>query len=138
MFQIFEKWRVVDTEILTSDKREEYEADLQESNRRYDQAFNAVLSHTSKVELESFWGSFGSPDATCLSGLNLYLSNPLHDQANGMSSSKSQPAEDKLGTGWKVGKLSHQPSSTASLQLQGDAHSNDADSSFSSIEHQVI
>lgn len=50
--EIFEKWRVVDTSDLEGERREEFQQDLQESKRRYDCAFESVLSHTSQVVRE--------------------------------------------------------------------------------------
>ena len=57
--EIFEKWRVVDTSTLSSEKRAEFEEDKAESNRRYDAAFSTVLSRTSDAEMASFWEPFG-------------------------------------------------------------------------------
>eukprot|EP00935_MAST-01C_sp_MAST-1C-sp1_P002848 g2848.t1 len=57
--EIFEKWRVVDTPALSGDRLAEFERDREESNRRYDYAFQVVLSHTSSVELNAFWSIFG-------------------------------------------------------------------------------
>ena len=57
--EIFEKWRVVDTAALGGEAAAEFEADKAESNRRYDEAFDAVLTHTSEAELEAFWAPFG-------------------------------------------------------------------------------
>ena len=52
--QIFEKWRVVACDTLEGEQLAEYERDMQESNRRFDQAFRQVLSHTSALELQEF------------------------------------------------------------------------------------
>ena len=57
--EIFEKWRIVDTSTLSSEKRAEFEEDKAESNRRYDAAFSTVLSRTSDAEMASFWEPFG-------------------------------------------------------------------------------
>jgi hypothetical protein len=72
----------VDTKSLEGNELQEYEEDLQESNRRYKQAYNTVLSHTSKVELESFWSSFGGSNKVSLPSVGSFFSNPLHDKAN--------------------------------------------------------
>ena len=58
--EIFEKWRVVDMANLSPAKQAEFEADKQESNRRYDAAFEEVLAHTSDAELSAFWSAFGA------------------------------------------------------------------------------
>ena len=39
--------RVVDTSTLRGERLDEFELDRRESNRRYDRAFQVVLSHTS-------------------------------------------------------------------------------------------
>jgi hypothetical protein len=57
--EIFEKWRSIDVSKLSKEERIEYDQDIQESRRRYDCAFDAVLSKTSNAELESFWDAFG-------------------------------------------------------------------------------
>ena len=56
--KIFEKWRVGDTSKLTGKRLVEFEQDRKESNRRYDEAFNIVLSHTPDIELREFWQLF--------------------------------------------------------------------------------
>jgi len=56
--EIFEKWRVVDTKCLAPDRRVEYEQDMAESNRRYNAAYQTVLSHTSHQEQSVFWNAF--------------------------------------------------------------------------------
>ena len=54
---------MVDTAKLRGERLAEFEREREESNRRYDQAFAVVLSHTSAVELEEFWHLF-STDVT--------------------------------------------------------------------------
>jgi hypothetical protein len=44
---------------LDDRREEEYRADMMESNRRYDNAFDTVLSHTPAVEIAEFWHLFG-------------------------------------------------------------------------------
>jgi hypothetical protein len=56
---IFEKWRVVDTTKLTDERLLEYQRDKTESNRRYAAAFQAVLFHSSPIEMLEFWALFG-------------------------------------------------------------------------------
>ena len=56
----FDQWRVVDTTKLHGKRRDEFERDQAESNRRYDQAFSIVLAHTSPIELREFWRLFSS------------------------------------------------------------------------------
>ena len=41
-------------------REEEYRADLVESNLRYDNAFDTVLSHTPAMEIAEFWRLFDS------------------------------------------------------------------------------
>jgi hypothetical protein len=53
--EIFEKWRIVDTAGLVGERLAEYDRDRTESNRRYNEAFKAVLSHTSALERQEFW-----------------------------------------------------------------------------------
>ena len=51
---------MVDTARLSGERLAGFERDREESNRRYDHAFNVVLSHTSAVELEEFWRLFAT------------------------------------------------------------------------------
>eukprot|EP00935_MAST-01C_sp_MAST-1C-sp1_P001912 g1912.t1 len=60
--EIFEKWRIRDVAKLTAEERTEYEADIEESNRRYDRAFGCVLAHTSEEEQAAFWKPFAESD----------------------------------------------------------------------------
>jgi hypothetical protein len=50
---------VVKTSALAGGRRAEFERDKVESNRRYDMAFDLVLSHTTPAEQEAFWRPFG-------------------------------------------------------------------------------
>jgi hypothetical protein len=56
--EIFEKWRVKDVTQLNDEEREEYEADLAESNRRYHFAFVKVQNRTRRSEHKAFWKAF--------------------------------------------------------------------------------
>jgi hypothetical protein len=44
---------------LDDRRKEEYRADMMESNLRYDNAFDTVLSHTPAIEITEFWHLFG-------------------------------------------------------------------------------
>ena len=79
--EIFEKWRVVDTAKLSPAKQAEFEADKQESNRRYDAAFDEVLAHTSDAELSAFWSAFSaeSRDKPWTMVTLQPQNNPMHD-----------------------------------------------------------
>ena len=55
---------MVDTAKLSGERLAEFERDREESNRRYDHAFEVVLSHTSAVELEEFWRLFATSSGT--------------------------------------------------------------------------
>ena len=96
--EIFEKWRAVDTAKLSPTKQAEFEADKQESNRRYDAAFDEVLAHTSDAELSAFWSAFGaeSRDKAWTTITLQPQSNPMHDnvaKAEGAAASRElQPA----------------------------------------------
>ena len=46
------QWRIRDVTKLGPEEKEEYDADVIESNRRYDRAFVTVLSHTTEAEQE--------------------------------------------------------------------------------------
>ena len=61
-FEPNHQWRVRDVMKLAPEEKAEYEADVTESNRRYDQAFVAVLSHTSEAEQTAFWQPFAEND----------------------------------------------------------------------------
>ena len=50
---------MVDTATLSPEKQAEFEKDKRESNRRYDAAFDEVLSHTTEAEWSTFWAAFG-------------------------------------------------------------------------------
>jgi len=91
--EIFEKWRAVDTAKLSPTKQAEFEADKQESNRRYDAAFDEVLAHTSEAELSAFWSAFGAEtrDKAWTMAMLQPQSNPLHDnvaKAEGAATSR--------------------------------------------------
>ena len=90
---------MVDTAKLSPAKQAEFEADKQESNRRYDAAFDEVLAHTSDAELSAFWSAFGaeSRDKAWTTITLQPQSNPMHDnvaKAEGAAASrgKLQPA----------------------------------------------
>ena len=55
---------MVDTARLSGKRLAEFERDREESNRRYDHAFQVVLSHTSALELEEFWRLFATSSIT--------------------------------------------------------------------------
>ena len=57
---------MVDTARLSGKRLAEFERDREESNRRYDHAFNVVLSHTSAIELKEFWRLFAATSAITL------------------------------------------------------------------------
>jgi hypothetical protein len=47
---------------LDDRREEEYRADMMESNLRYNNAFDTVLSHTPAMEIADFWHLFGEED----------------------------------------------------------------------------
>ena len=53
---------MIDCDNLEGERLAEYERDMQESNRRFDQAFRQVLSHTSQLELREFGKLFTMDD----------------------------------------------------------------------------
>jgi hypothetical protein len=55
---IFEVWRNRELLQLSAEEKLEYEADKQESNRRYKQAWEEVESRTSAKEVDKFWELF--------------------------------------------------------------------------------
>ena len=55
---------MVDTARLSGERLAEFERDREESNRRYDLAFQVVLSHTSSIELDEFWRLFSTSMAS--------------------------------------------------------------------------
>ena len=79
--EIYEKWRVADMAKLSPAKQAEFEADKQESNRRYDAAFDEVLAHTSDAELSAFWSAFSaeSRDKPWTMVTLQPQNNPMHD-----------------------------------------------------------
>ena len=94
--EIFEKWRIVDTAGLTGERLAEYDRDRTESNRRYDEAFKVVLSHTSALELQEFWklfamkpsdGAAQSDGPTAGQEEGGYHTNPVADEVEGERSS---------------------------------------------------
>jgi hypothetical protein len=87
--QIFEKWRAVDHTALQGDKQAEYKRDKAESNRRYDTAFEVVLSRTSPVELSDFIALFN--DQT--NGQDEIIGEPTFTTSN--------PMLDKVGFGFE-------------------------------------
>ena len=55
---------MVDTARLSGERLADFELDREESNRRYDHAFEVVRSRTSRVELDEFWRLFSAPSMT--------------------------------------------------------------------------
>ena len=51
-------------------REEEYRADMMESNLRYDNAFDTVLSHTPAMEIAEFWHLFGEEDGGGMAGVD--------------------------------------------------------------------
>ena len=98
--EIFEKWRVVDTAKVSPEKQEEFEEDKQESNRRYNAAFDQVLLHTTDAELNAFWAEFGSQSHT-MEGMRAALqpqNNPMHEtHVSRQSASHSHSYTDTNG-----------------------------------------
>jgi hypothetical protein len=88
--ELFEKWRIVDTTKLEGERLTELERDLKESNRRYTQAYQVVLSHTSAIELHAFWKLFPTNDDGADAHMDL-----------GFSERPSQQAKKASGTGSK-------------------------------------
>jgi hypothetical protein len=54
---------VVDTTKLHGERLNEFAAHQQESNRRYNAAFEVVLLHTPAAEMSEFWRLFGEDEA---------------------------------------------------------------------------
>jgi hypothetical protein len=94
--EIFERWRTVDTRGLTEEREREYQADLKESNRRYRNAFDAVLSHTPKYELDEFWLFFELPASVEV--VEVALHRIKTQAALHMKARKTQAAANSLGT----------------------------------------
>ena len=78
--KIFEKWRVCDTSKLTGKRLVEFEQDRKESNRRYDEAFNIVLSHTPDIELREFWQLFPEVEGGHRSSSLSMITNPMVEE----------------------------------------------------------
>ena len=100
--QIFEKWRVVATDSLEGEELAEYERDMQESNRRFDQAFRQVLSHTSQLELREF-GKLFTMDGDKTHGAWVELLNMHTDSF----SAEFRPGPSTLQEGIARKKRSH-------------------------------
>jgi hypothetical protein len=73
---------------LDDRREEEYRADMMESNLRYDNAFDTVLSHTPAMEITEFWSLFGEEHIDLGEGTRLSeaapaipfgVSNPMHN-----------------------------------------------------------
>jgi hypothetical protein len=121
--EIFEKWRIVDIAGLTGDRLAECDRDRNESNRRYNEAFKVVLSHTSALELQEFWklfaikpsdgyrtetGMHGSEDlGECFGGkrkgstfgdANLTSTNPMYNDRAAPQNDDSQGIDLGAGT----------------------------------------
>ena len=71
----------MDTSSLVGERLAEFERDRAESNRRYNHAFQVVLSHTSVVELDEFWRLFATASDQGLGGdetdLDFVGENPM-------------------------------------------------------------
>ena len=68
-------------------REEEYRADMMESNLRYDNAFDTVLSHTPAMEITEFWHLFGEEDGGVMVGVDTEI-----DLGEGTRLSEAAPA----------------------------------------------
>ena len=92
---------MVDTAKLTGERLGEFERDQEESNRRYDRAFEVVLSHTSVLELEEFWKLLPptvNARTRTASHADFEFSNPIFDGGS------AQESADR-GRGWSKGAV---------------------------------
>ena len=72
---------MVDTATLSPEKQAEFENDKRESNRRYDAAFDEVLSHTTEAEWSTFWVAFGAEnhETPWIRAALQLQNNPMHE-----------------------------------------------------------
>ena len=94
--ELFEKWRIVDTTKLEGERLTELERDLKESNRRYTQAYQVVLSHTSAIELHAFWKLFPTNDDGADAHMDLGFSERPTQQAKKASGIGSKKEAQSL------------------------------------------
>ena len=87
----------------TDDLYGEYERDMAESNRRFDQAFRQVLSHTSALELQEFGKLVGLGDGVdWLAGSGTAAGS----QARGTGDTEQlQHTNPMVDAGWRTGAV---------------------------------
>eukprot|EP00935_MAST-01C_sp_MAST-1C-sp1_P002526 g2526.t1 len=73
----FEKWRGKDLDNLSAEERSQYEADAQESTRRYNQAFCEMLKRTTQNQFEALFTGF--PHKMREDAVSMYKQVLFHD-----------------------------------------------------------
>jgi hypothetical protein len=89
---------------LDDRREEEYRADMMESNLRYDNAFDTVLSHTPAMEIAEFWHLFGEEDGGGMvevdADIDLGEGTRLSEAAPAMPFDVSNPMHNPMHSGF--------------------------------------
>ena len=108
----------------TDDLHGEYERDMAESNRRFDQAFRQVLSHTSALELQEFGKLVGLGDGVdWLAGSGTAAGS----QARGtVGTEQLQHTNPMVDAGWRTGAVKDKRSGISATGTIEFEHANPA------------
>ena len=106
----------------TDDLHGEYERDMAESNRRFDQAFRQVLSHTSALELQEFGKLVGLGDGVDW----LADSGTATTQALGIVGTEQLHTNPMADAGWRTGTVKDQRAGSSATSTVEFEHANPA------------
>ena len=125
--QIFEKWRVVACDTLEGEQLAEYERDMQESNRRFDQAFRQVLSHTSALELQEFGKLVGLGDGVdWLAGSGTTAAQAQAQEQAGVATEQLHTNPMVGAEGWRTGAVKDKRAGSSATGTIEFEHANPA------------
>ena len=105
----------------TDDLYGEYERDMAESNRRFDQAFRQVLSHTSALELQEFGKLVGLGDGVDW----LVDSGTATTQALDIAGTEQLHTNPMVDAGWRIGTVKDQRAGSSATGTEFE-HANPA------------
>ena len=111
----------------TDDLHGEYERDMAESNRRFDQAFRQVLSHTSALELQEFGKLVGLGDGVdWLAGSGTTAAQAQAQEQAGVAAEQFHTNPMGNAEGWRTGAVKDKRSGSSATGIIEFEHANPA------------
>ena len=111
----------------TDDLYGEYERDMAESNRRFDQAFRQVLSHTSALELQEFGKLVGLGDGVdWLAGSGTTAAQAQAQEQAGVAAEHFHTNPMGNAEGWRTGAVKDKRSGSSATGTIEFEHANPA------------